>query len=957
MSNHLSVFCSAALLAALCTSASCGSSSEGNQGTSDAGDTLSDSSTDQRGDVAQDLTDTQPGDVDSDKLGDDTGLDQHPSDTDLQVPDGDAVTDTLEQQMERLFPGIRPECRPETLGCTTNGDCSGNQHCVGGGCVDPVAPGQYAFSPQIQRVRALMLPASSADSTFDFTGDGVPDNALADGVAMFKGGTDLVNNTVGEFLSSGQYTYLVELRDIPEDGCGPVHVALFSGTSDTDQDGLPNLESDQAQVLWSNFLSDGYGPAAQFNVAAFDEGLMMSGPGGSLTAPISLPDGTTFNVPLEGLRIRANLELAETNGPVKTMVFRPLDTPGAPSGANAELAGYIRLQSFVDEVNTKSLACACSGINLDTPVAELLVEDGKVKLQCLQSPDSQNCPETAYGRFCPNLAATCLALPIMSQLADVASGKTTDGQGNPIPDALSLGLYVQISPSSLAEPPMAPDFGAVDDTWESNPVCELLQDDGPKLIGVLLNDFYDTTVSPVIVSVGSTTAGGTAAVLESGDRVAYTPPTGFYGFDSFSYVIQDASGNQSSAEVEVRISPVVPYDQNLSCNDYCFRQCEQERVCQPDLYASQWGDVVGANLCVSECVSQWCPLWTMTSFCAQTMRMDVVCSSTLTCPSYQDYLAAVELAEAGLPIPELTPCGGYILARVSQCGTCLPGYYSPECQPCPGGSALPCGGNASCVDGSGGDGSCVCNQGYTFVDGACVDLDECAQQPNPCGEHGDCGNREGSYVCGCDEGYLFYGGTCQPIIDACNPNPCGSMAYSPMHTCTLAPGSPKGYSCDCLADFPWDPALGACRNPNDACDPNLCLSDPFSDGQCWSSSPASFVCQCVPFLVHFWNSQKNRCVDPCADFDCTSDPNSQGICQPDSSIGTPMCVCKQGYYWSFQYGVCRNSQNACDPDVCGQIQHGVPGSCQQVDSYTMTCGCETGWAWDSLSWTCAAPNQ
>lgn len=875
------------------------------------------------------------------------------ADADASTPDADVTTDTLGQEMDRLFPGIRPECRPPSLGCGSFAECPlPGQRCVGGGCVLPVAPADYLFSGQIQRVRALVLPAGSTDSTFDFNGDGVPDNALADGVAMFNGGLELVNNTVAEYIGNGQYTYLVELRDVPEDGCGPVKLTLFAATSDTDQDGLPNNETDSAQVLWSNFRQDGYGPAGQFNVAAFDDGLMISGPGGSMIVPIVLPDGTAFAVPLEGLRMRANLELAPINGPTRNWKLRPLDTPGAPASANAEVGGYIQLRSFVDEMNLQAQDCACAGIDTGSPVAALLVEQDKVKVHCVQNPNSSSCPESQFGRSCANLAAACLALPVMSQLADVSSGQVKDSKGDPIPDSLSLALYVQISPGTLADPPLAPDFSAVDDTWRVNPICDLLQDGGPRQIGVLLNDFYDPNVDPVIISIGQISSGGTVAILESGNKVSYTPPAGYYGFDEFSYAIQDAQGNMSTAVVELRISPVVTYDPNLDCQSYCLRQCEQERVCQPDAYAADWGDPAQA-LCSQECGAHWCPLWPLASFCAQTQRMEVLCSSFLTCSQYETYLEAVTLAEAGLPLPETTPCGGVLLKRLNRCGTCEAGYYSPECQPCPGGAAAPCGDNATCEDGSGGDGSCVCKTGYTFVEGACVDLDECAQQPSPCGEHGICGNRVGSYVCGCESGYVFYDGTCAPVIDPCNPNPCSSMTYSPMHTCTLVPDSPKGYACDCMEAYPWDPVLGACRSLTDVCDPNLCSLDPWSDGSCWPAGQGDFMCQCIPMMEHFWSFAQHRCIDPCEGFDCSFDSNSMGYCITDSSIGTPMCACKQDYSWDFGLGLCRNWSMPCDPDICYLIDHALPGTCEVVDTYSATCQCEAGWTWNWDSRQCS----
>ncbi|XP_028734010.1 protein disulfide isomerase CRELD2 [Peromyscus leucopus] len=129
---------------------------------------------------------------------------------------------------------------------------------------------------------------------------------------------------------------------------------------------------------------------------------------------------------------------------------------------------------------------------------------------------------------------------------------------------------------------------------------------------------------------------------------------------------------------------------------------------------------------------------------------------------------------------------------------CLPGTYGPHCQECQGGSERPCSGNGHCSgDGSReGDGSCQCHVGYkgplcidcmdgyfslmrnetysicaacdescktcsgptskdcvecevgwSRVDDACVDVDECAAETPPCSDAQYCENVNGSYTC------------------------------------------------------------------------------------------------------------------------------------------------------------------------------------------------------------------
>ncbi|KAF4379304.1 hypothetical protein F8388_013522, partial [Cannabis sativa] len=50
---------------------------------------------------------------------------------------------------------------------------------------------------------------------------------------------------------------------------------------------------------------------------------------------------------------------------------------------------------------------------------------------------------------------------------------------------------------------------------------------------------------------------------------------------------------------------------------------------------------------------------------------------------------------------------------------------------------------------------CRCSEGYQgnpYLSNGCIDIDECKQQPNLCG-NGTCINKAGSYTCSCHNGY------------------------------------------------------------------------------------------------------------------------------------------------------------------------------------------------------------
>jgi len=72
-------------------------------------------------------------------------------------------------------------------------------------------------------------------------------------------------------------------------------------------------------------------------------------------------------------------------------------------------------------------------------------------------------------------------------------------------------------------------------------------------IDVLANDGGACDPSPSLVEVGAPTFG--VAEIDTGG-VRYTPPEDFDGTDTFSYTIEDCSGNRASSLVEVTVRPV-----------------------------------------------------------------------------------------------------------------------------------------------------------------------------------------------------------------------------------------------------------------------------------------------------------------------------------------------------------------------------------------------------------------
>jgi len=113
----------------------------------------------------------------------------------------------------------------------------------------------------------------------------------------------------------------------------------------------------------------------------------------------------------------------------------------------------------------------------------------------------------------------------------------------------------------------------------------------------------------------------------------------------------------------------------------------------------------------------------------------------------------------------------------------------------------PCG-NGVCTN-TAGSYSCECSEGYELVHGTCEDINECLD--SPCSDTERCSNVEGSYICDCldtfvrdssnecvcADGYQNQDGACVDI-DECADDPCGENEF-----CTNSVGN---YLCECVEE-------------------------------------------------------------------------------------------------------------------------------------------------------------
>uniref|UniRef100_K7FIB5 Adhesion G protein-coupled receptor E1 n=1 Tax=Pelodiscus sinensis TaxID=13735 RepID=K7FIB5_PELSI len=236
---------------------------------------------------------------------------------------------------------------------------------------------------------------------------------------------------------------------------------------------------------------------------------------------------------------------------------------------------------------------------------------------------------------------------------------------------------------------------------------------------------------------------------------------------------------------------------------------------------------------------------------------------------------------------------------------------------------------------------CLTTQSFWVGSSICHShIDECSQDPSPCGLNSICNNTLGSYTCTCRAGYLSPSQPDTPFnctdIDECshNPSPCG-----PNSICSNTLGN---YTCTCQAGYLSPSQPGA---PFNCTDIEECSQDPSLCGpnSICINTLGSYTCICQPGYLP--PSQPGAPFN-CTDIDeCSRDPSPCGlnsICS--NTLGSYTCRCRAGYL-SPSEGLdqCEGpGAVALDIDKCSHY----PSFCGPTSICNSTLG--------SYTWTCRA---
>lgn len=262
---------------------------------------------------------------------------------------------------------------------------------------------------------------------------------------------------------------------------------------------------------------------------------------------------------------------------------------------------------------------------------------------------------------------------------------------------------------------------------------------------------------------------------------------------------------------------------------------------------------------------------------------------------------------------------------------CCPGFYGPECAPCPGNYSNPCFGNGKCLDGIDGNGTCQCKPGFSGV--------ACQNCVNPdvfgpdCDKKCTCINgvcKSGIYGNGmckrrsCRRG--FSGDDCERRLVECS----GKRALCHVYTVCASDGS---VSCECLPGYEGNgitcTEVNPCKKPN--------RGDCHEQATCTYTEPGKNKCTCNTG----WTGDGKYCY-PAQFCILKTECDTNAVCK-NTGPGGFICVCKKGFRGNGKQcqaeNPCLINNGGCDPRA----------KCTMVGIGKRSCVCPVGYAGQGLS--------
>lgn len=328
-------------------------------------------------------------------------------------------------------------CLPASA-CDEDADCGSEQRCVGGACLDPVAPDEWRARGATGFASEVFVPGVLLDACcFDYTGDGIPDNALA-GFEIFASllGSEPLEDLFAEMLDDGEVGLGFDLASTGE---GRADLSLLDVSADLDGDGEADSDAEEraegeATLRVTRSGLGNFGALSQFPGSAWDGDVLRTGPS---EVYLTLPAGALLSLSEQPQRIR--VQLARIEG-VLTAEDGSLATE---DDAPLAFGGAIAASEIVDGINDSIPDCVCVSDNAPDLVRIEETDEGLL-LSCNPRVSLVLC--AGSDDACGQLPILCEALPDLSPLLpwDV----DLDGDGRV--DAASVGLEFVVRPATLA---------------------------------------------------------------------------------------------------------------------------------------------------------------------------------------------------------------------------------------------------------------------------------------------------------------------------------------------------------------------------------------------------------------------------------------------------------------------------------------------------------------------------
>ncbi|XP_059742124.1 stabilin-2 isoform X1 [Bos taurus] len=258
---------------------------------------------------------------------------------------------------------------------------------------------------------------------------------------------------------------------------------------------------------------------------------------------------------------------------------------------------------------------------------------------------------------------------------------------------------------------------------------------------------------------------------------------------------------------------------------------------------------------------------------------------------------------------------------------CCPGHWGPDCMECPGGARSPCSGRGRCAEGMEGNGSCLCQEGFSGT--AC---EICAADnvfgPN-CSAvcscvHGVCNSGiHGDGTCECYSGYT--GRNCdEPILE------CAALLCPENSRCSPSSKDEIKLECKCLPNYKGD---GKHCEPINPCSQNIC----HPHARCTYLGPNQHRCTCQE--GYRGDGQVCLPVDPCQ-VNFGNCPTESTVCRY-SGPGQAYCECKQ-HYRNFVPGVGCSMTDVCESNNPCHTH----ADCTTIAPGQTKCTCRKGYVGD-----------